>query len=202
MDENSADMTTPQEPIPAKPTESIAPATPLPATVPSADKDNRSRNYVLAGVSAVVGAALVLGAGVVGYSIGHHDSDSYREGVMSLSGDRNGPRGEAYGDRDGSGSMKGHGGEYGMNGERGLTPDGESWMGGNGDGGMMGGQRGNGPMMGDGQGGAPGNGPMMQGNGIQDLLNQLQNGQGLSPDQQQFLDQLRGFITGMRGMAG
>jgi hypothetical protein len=186
MDENSADKTTPQEPIPAKPAESIAPATPLPATVPSADKDNRSRNYVLAGVSAVVGAALVLGAGVVGYSIGHHDSDSYREGVMSLSGDRNGPRGEAYGDRDGSGSMKGHGGEYGMNS----------------DGGMMGGQRGNGPMMGDGQGGAPGNGPMMQGNGIQDFLNQLQNGQGLSPDQQQFLDQLRGFITGMRGMAG
>lgn len=147
MDENSNDMATPQEPIPAQPSESIAPAAPLPATVTSAEKGNGVRNYVLAGASAVVGAVLVLGAGAIGYTIGNHDSDDYREATMSLSGDRNGQQGEsedeAYGNRDG-------------------------------------------------------NDPMMQGGGIQDFLNELNSGRGLTPDQQQFLDQLKGFVGGMR----
>jgi hypothetical protein len=51
-------------------------------------------------------------------------------------------------------------------------------------------------------GGNFGDGPMMQGNGIQDFLNQLQGGEGLTPDQQQFLDQLKGFVGGIRNQMG
>ena len=206
MAENENDMTTPQEPVPAQASEPIAPATPLPAAVTSTEKDKSVRNYVLAGVSGVVGVLLFLGAGVIGYAIGQHDNDgdNYRGGELAVSADRGGPQGEGheegyekgYGDEYG---MKGHDDEYGMNGE----------MGGNRDDGMMRGpgdmdQRGMNPgdQFGGDFGGNFGDGPMMQGNGIQDFLNQLQGGEGLTPDQQQFLDQLKGFVGGMRNQMG
>ena len=180
MSENSNDMTTPQEPIPAQVGEPITPATPLPATAAPAAKTSNVRTYVLAGVSAVVGAALVLGAGVVGYAIGNHDGDNHRSATLTVSGERNG---QQDGDM-GSGPM------MGGDGQRGMDPDGDNWSGQNRDGGMMGGQQG-GPMMG---------GDM--GNGIQGFLDQLQNGQGLTSEQQQFLDQLKGFVGGMRNQVG
>ena len=152
------------------------------------------RTLVLAGVSALVGAVLVLVGGAVGYSIGQHDGDNHRNADSSVAADRNAQQGDEYGD----GPMMGHDDEYGMNrdggmmpgqggmDQRGSDPDGDNWTGPNREGGMMGG----------------GSGPMMQGNGIQDFLNQLQSGQGLSPDQQQFLDQLKGFVGGMRNQMG
>ena len=175
MSENSNDMTTPQEPIPAQPAAPVAPATPLPAAAAPVEKGNGVRTLVLAGVSALVGAVLVLVGGAVGYSIGQHDGDNHRNAESSVAADRNAQQGDEYGD----GPMKGHDDEYGMNHDGGM-------MGGQRDGGMMGG----------------GSGPMMQGNGIQDFLNQLQSGEGLSPDQQQFLDQLKGFVGGMRNQMG
>lgn len=203
MSENSNDMTTPQEPITPQVGEPIAPATPLPAAPVADDKSKGMRNYVLAGVSAVVGAVLVLGAGAIGYAIGSNDKgdDGHRGGEMSIAADRDGQQGQKNDD----GSMMGRGDEYGMQGDgrkmgghheghdmpgmggqRGMDSDGDNWSGQNRDGGMMGGE----------------NGPMMQGNGIQDFLNQLNGGQGLSPDQQQMLDQLKGFIGGMRNQMG
>lgn len=211
MSENSNDMTTPQEPIPAQAAEPIPPAVPLPAAPAPVAKSSSVRTVVLAGASAVVGAALVLGAGAIGYSIGHHDSENYREARMTVSADREG--------QQGSGPMMGHDDEYGMSdesggmhgpegmNERGMDPDGDNWSGENRDGGMMGGNRdgqGDGPMM-QGPGGMMdgfGSGPSMGGNGIQDFLDQLQSGQGLTPDQQQFLDQLKGFVGGMRNQMG
>ena len=172
MAENDNDMTTPQDPI--------APATPLPATAVTTEKDRSVRNYVLAGVSGVVGVLLFLGAGVIGYAIGQHDSDgdNYRGGELAVSADRGGPQGEGYEE----GYEKGHGDEYGMKGH-----DDEYGMNGHDDEyGMNGGMGGN------------RNDGMVQGNGIEDFLNQLQGGEGLTPDQQQFLDQLKGFVGGMR----
>jgi hypothetical protein len=203
MAENDNDMTTPQESIPAQVSEPIAPATPLPAAVTSTEKGKSVRNYALGAVAGVVGVLLFLGAGVVGYAIGHNDSERYRGGELAVSADRGGPHGEGYeeGHEEGYGDrpMKGHDDEYGMNGE----------MGGNRDDGMMRGpgdmdQRGMNPgdQFGGDFGGNFGDGPMMQGNGIQDFLNQLQGGEGLTPDQQQFLDQLRGFVGGMRNQMG
>lgn len=195
MDENSNEKTTPQEPVPAQAGDSIAPATPLPAAAVPEAKSTGVRTVVLAGASAVVGAALVLGGVAVGYSIGNNDSDNYREATMAVSGDRNSEQGESYGDsyeeRKGNGPMMGHDDEYGMRGDEGP-------MGGSRDGGMM---QGPGDMN-DEYGMRGGEGPMMQGNGIQDFLDQLQGGQGLSPDQQQFLDQLKGFVGGMRNQMG
>jgi hypothetical protein len=208
MSENSNDMTTPQEPIPAEPAAPVAPAAPLPAAAAAAPNGKGVRNYVLAGVSAVVGAVLVLGSGAIGYAIGSNDKgdDGHRGGEMSIAADRDSQQGQQRGD----GSMMDRGDEYGMQndggmmdghheghdmpgmdgqggmGSRGMDPDGDNWSGQNRDGGMMGG----------------GSGPMMQGNGIRDFLNQLQSGQGLSPDQQQFLDQLKGFVGGMRNQMG
>ena len=191
MTENSNEMTTPQEPIPAQVGEPIAPATPLPTTAVAVEKGKGVRTYVLAGASALVGAVLVLVGGAVGYSIGQHDGDNHRGAELTVSADRNGQQGDEYGNQNGNeygdGPMMGHDDEYGMNG----------------DGGMMGGHR-DGMMPGQGQMDMRGQqgGPMMQGNGIQDFLNQLQGGQGLSPDQQQFLDQLKGFVGGMRNQMG
>lgn len=178
MTENSNDMTTPQEPIPAQMGEPIAPATPLPTT--AVEKGKGVRTYVLVGASALVGAVLVLVGGAVGYSIGQHDGDNHRGAELTVSADRNGQQGGEYGNQNGN-------------------P--------NSDGGMMGGHRdemmpGQREMDMRGQQGGAGNGPMMQGNGIQDFLDQLQGGQGLSPDQQQFLDQLKGFVGGMRNQMG
>ena len=178
MSENSNDMTSPQEPIPAQVGEPITPATPMPSA--PAAKSSNVRTVVLAGVSAVVGAVLVIGAGVIGYSIGNHDADNHRSATLTVSGERGGQQGSQQ-----NGPM------MGGNDQRGVDPDGDNWTGG------QGGQQGSGPMM----GGQPG-GPMMQGNGIQDFLNQLQSGQGLTGDQQQFLDQLKGFIGGMRNQVG
>jgi hypothetical protein len=177
MPDNDNGMTTPQEPISAQASEPIAPATPLPAAVTSTEKDKSVRNYVLAAVSGVVGVLLFLGAGVIGYAIGQHDNDNYRGGEFGVSADRGGQQGEGYEEGYGDHPMKGHDDEYGMNGEMGGNPD-------------------------DQFGGDFGNGPMMQGNGIQDFLNQLQGGEGLTPDQQQFLDQLKGFVGGMRNQMG
>ena len=77
MTENSNEMTTPQEPIPAQVGEPIAPATPLPTTAVAVEKGKGVRTYVLAGASALVGAVLVLVGGAVGYSIGQHDGDNH-----------------------------------------------------------------------------------------------------------------------------
>ena len=151
MPENENDMTTPQEPIPAQVSDPIAPATPLPAAVTSTEKGKSVRNYALGAVAGVVGILLFLGAGVVGYAIGHNDSEKYRGGELAVSADHGGPHGEGY--------EEGHEEGYGDR-------------------------------------------PMMQGNGIQDFLNQLQGGEGLTPDQQQFLDQLKGFVGGMRNQMG
>jgi hypothetical protein len=168
MAENDNDMTTPQDPIASPVSEPIAPATPLPATAVTTEKDKSVRNYVLAGVSGVVGVLLFLGAGVIGYAIGQHDSDEYRGDEYSYAVEHDGQKGEGYGEGSeegyGEGPMRGYDDEYGMNGG-------------------MGGNRNDG---------------MMQGNGIEDFLNQLQGGEGLTPDQQQFLDQLKGFVGGMR----
>jgi hypothetical protein len=190
MAENDNDMTTPQAPVPAQVSEPIAPATPLPATVATTEKNKSVRNYVLAAVSGVVAVLLFLGAGVIGYAIGQHDNDNYRGSEYAASVDRGGQQGGGYGEGSGDRPMQGHDDEYGMNGE----------MGGNRDDGMMRGPGGMNP--GDQFGGDLGNGPMMQGNGIQDFLNQLQSGEGLTPDQQQFLDQLKGFVGGMRNQMG
>jgi hypothetical protein len=185
MAENDNDMTTPQDPIASAVSEPIAPATPLPATAVTTEKDKSVRNYVLAGVSGVVGVLLFLGAGVIGYAIGQHDNDgdNYRGGELAVSADRGGPQGEGYeegyGDEYG---MNGHDDEYGMNGhddEYGMKSHDDEY-------GMNGGMGGN------------RNDGMMQGNGIEDFLNQLQGSEGLTPDQQQFLDQLKGFVGGMR----
>ncbi len=207
MDDNTNDMTTPQEPV-AAPAPAVLP--PISATVP-AEKSKSVGKYVLAGVSAVVGAVLVLGAGVIGYSIGNHDSKNHREATLTVSADRNGqdggqrgvdPDGDNWGGGNQGGGMmdgqQGNGPMMGGDGQRGVDPDGDNWAGGNQGGGMMGGDLGNGPAL----GGQQGPGPMMQGNGIQDFLNQLQSGQGLTSDQQQFLDQLKGFVGGMRNQAG
>jgi len=181
MSENSNDMTTPQEPV-AAPAPAVLP--PIAAAPAAPQKDKGVRTYVLAGVSAVVGAVLVLGAGAIGYSIGNHDSENHREASLTVSADRNG-------DQGGQGAGQGDGPMMGGQGQRGVDPDGDNWTGGN---------QGSGPMMG-GQDGNQG-GPMMRGNGIQDFLNQLQSGQGLTSDQQQFLDQLKGFVGGMRNQVG
>ena len=180
MAENDNDMTTSQEPISAQASQPIAPATPLPATVSEAEKSNSVRNYAFAAVAGVAGVLLFLGAGVIGYAIGHNDSDDYRGGEYAYAVEHDGQKGEGYGEGSdegyaegsdegyGEGPMKGYDDEYGMNGG-------------------MGGNRNDG---------------MMQGNGIQDFLNQLQGGEGLTPDQQQFLDQLKGFVGGMRNQMG
>jgi len=180
MAENDNDMTTPQEPISAQENQPIAPATPLPATVPAAEKSNSVRNYALAAVAGVAGVLLFLGAGVIGYAIGHNDSDEYRGGEYASAVEYDGQKGESYSEGSeegyaegpeegyGEGPMRGYDDEYGMNGG-------------------MGGNRNDG---------------MMQGNGIQDFLKQLQGGEGLTPDQQQFLDQLKGFVGGMRSQMG
>lgn len=196
MAENDNDMTTPQDPIASPVSEPIAPATPLPATAVTTEKDKSVRNYVLAGVSGVVGVLLFLGAGVIGYAIGQHDNDgdNYRGGELAVSADRGGPQGEGYEE----GYEKGYGDEYGMKGhDDEYGPQGEE--------GMMRGpgdmdQRGMNPgdQFGGDFDGNFGDGPMMQGNGIEDFLNQLQGGEGLTPDQQQFLDQLKGFVGGIR----
>ena len=200
MPENDNDMTTPQEPIPAQVSEPIAPATPLPAAVTSTEKGKSVRNYALGAVAGVVGVLLFLGAGVVGYAIGHNDSEKHRGGEFAVAVEHDGQKGEEYREGYGDGPMMGQDDEYGMNGE----------MGGNRDDGMLRGPGGmdergmegrginpDGPFGGD-----LGNGPMMQGNGIQDFLKQLQGGEGLTPDQQQFLDQLKGFVGGMRNQMG
>jgi len=219
MDENTNEITTPQEPTPFQMAEPLSSS--LPAAPASSDKGKGVRTYVVAGVSAVVGAVLVLGAGVVGYTIGNHDSDNRHSATLTVSGERGDQQGGQQGGAPGNGPMMGGDGQRGVDpdgdnwtgggqqggapgndpmmggdGQRGVDPDGDSWTGGNRGGGMMGGQQ-------DGQqGGALGNGPMMQGNGIQDFLNQLQSGQGVTRDQQQFLDQLKGFVGGMRNQMG
>jgi hypothetical protein len=150
---------------------------------------------------------LILGAGVIGYAIGNHDGGNHREEMLTVTADRGGQSGDQQ-----DGPM--------MDGQRGIDPDGDNWSGGQrgGDrqggpmmGGQMGdspfGQQGGGPMMGGQQGQSPfgqQDGPMMQGpgGGIQDFLNQLQSGEGLTSDQQQFLDQLKGFVGGMRNQVG
>ena len=184
MDESTNDMTTPQQPTPAQAGQPVAPAVPLPATASSAEKGKCVRNYVLAGVSGVVGAVLVLGAGVIGYSIGTHDGRSHHEATFTMSADRNGQPGDQQGREPGNDPMMGGREDGPAFGERYGQQDDQPG------GPMMGGQQGKGPMM---------QGP---GGGIQDFLNQLQGGQGLTSDQQQFLDQLKGFIGGMRDQAG
>ena len=188
MDENTNEITTPQEPTPVQMAAPLSSS--LPAAPASSDKGKGVRTYVVAGVSAIVGAVLVLGAGVVGYAIGNHDNDNRHSATLTVSGERGDQQGGQQGGVPGNGPM------MGGDGQLGVDPDGDNWTGGNRGGGMMGGQQ-------DGQQGGPlGNGPMMQGNGIQDFLNQLQSGQGLTSDQQQFLDQLKGFVGGMRNQMG
>jgi hypothetical protein len=192
MAENDNDMTTPQDPIASPVSEPIAPATPLPATAVTTEKDKSVRNYVLAGVSGVVGVLLFLGAGVIGYAIGQHDSDEYRGDEYSYAVEHDGQKGEGYGEgsEEGyeEGSEKGYEEGYGEGSEKAYEEGyGEGPMRGYDDEyGMNGGMGGN------------RNDGMMQGNGIEDFLNQLQGGEGLTPDQQQFLDQLKGFVGGMR----
>ena len=219
MADNTSDMTTPQEPVPAPASVPITSTTP--AAAPA--KSNGVRTVVLAGVSAVVGAVLILGAGVIGYSIGNHDGKNHREATLTVSGERNGQPGGPQGDWQGGQQDGQQGGGPMMDGQRGIDPDGDNWSGGGQrdgqqDGPMFGGpqgqspfgQRGDqpgGPMMqgpGSGMMGGQQGGPMMQGPGagIQDFLNQLQSGKGLTSDQQQLLEQLKGFVGGMRNQAG
>jgi hypothetical protein len=200
MAENDNDMTTSQEPISAQASQPIAPATPLPAAVSEAEKSNSVRNYALAAVAGVAGVLLFLGAGVIGYAIGHNDSDDYRGGEYASAVEYDDQKGEGYGE----GSEEGYGEGYGEGSEEGYGEGSEE---GYGEGSEEG--YGEGPMRGyddeygmnGGMGGNRNDG-MMQGNGIQDFLKQLQGGEGLTPDQQQFLDQLKGLVGGMRSQMG
>jgi hypothetical protein len=212
MADNTNDMTTPQEPVSVPVGEPIVPA---PAPAPDSAKSSGVRTVVLAGVSAVVGAVVILGAGIIGYAIGNHDDGNHREATLTVSADRNGQQGgqqgqSPFGQQGGQQSgpmMQGPGdGMMGGDGQRGIDPDGDNWTGG---GRMPGGEQGQSPFGQQGQSpfgqqGGQQSGPMMQGPGagIQDFLNQLQSGKGLTSDQQQFLDQLKGFVGGMRNQAG
>jgi hypothetical protein len=204
MAENDNDMTTSQEPISAQASQPIAPATPLPATVSEAEKSNSVRNYAFAAVAGVAGVLLFLGAGVIGYAIGHNDSDDYRGGEYAYAVEHDGQKGEGYGEGSDEGYAEGSDEGYAEGSDEGYAEGSDEGYAEGSDEGY-----GEGPMKGyddeygmnGGMGGNRNDG-MMQGNGIQDFLNQLQGGEGLTPDQQQFLDQLKGFVGGMRNQMG
>jgi hypothetical protein len=124
-----------------------------PAAARPAPAKNSHIRTILEVVGGVVAVALILGAGAVGFVVGHATSDRGEFTRSSMSRDANGPQGPSGGMLGGQGL----GGMPGGQDSRGVDPDGDNWTGG----GMMGGGQGlGGQGLGSGMlgGGMPGDG--------------------------------------------